>query len=153
MRRTLALAVLAALCAAAAASAATPAAVYKTKVNGICSSYTPKFKKLEAAMAAAQKAQDMTAYGVAFGKLLTTGLAQDAAIEKVPVPASLRSQMTPIIALLEKVDGYVRAALKSAGANDPVGMTVELTKVNPLADKLNKRFDAAGLRPCGSGQG
>ena len=143
---------LVALCAAAGANAAAPAPEYKAKVSGICRSYTPKFNKLEATMRTAQRAKDLTAYGVAFGKLLVAGLAQDAEIEKVSVPLALRPQMTPILALLRKIDGYVRNALKKAGASDPVGMTVELTKVNPFADKLNKRFDAAGLRACGSGQ-
>lgn len=152
MRKLLALAVLVALCAAAGANAA-PATEYKAKINGICRTYTPKFKRLEATMRVAQGAKNLPAYGVAFGKLLVTDLAQDAAIEKVFVPVALRPQMTPILALVKKIDGYVRHALKNPGVSDPVGMTVELTKVNPFADKLNKRFDAAGIRACGSGRG
>lgn len=152
MRQALILAVLVALCATATATAATPAQ-YKAKVNGICRSSTPKFKKLEATMAKAEKAGNMTAYGLALGQFLVAGLTQDAQILKTPVPVALHRQMTPILTLLKKVDSNVRAALKDAGASDPVGMTVQLAAVNKVAAELNRRFDAAGLRDCGSDQG
>ena len=112
---------LVALLAASAATAATTPAQYRAKVNGICRGYTPRLKALETAMTKAEKAKDGLALGVALGKFLVYGLAQDLQVEAVPVPAALRTQMAPILALMKKIDTHVRAALQRAVAKDGAG--------------------------------
>jgi hypothetical protein len=141
---------LAAVC-VTTASAATPAA-YRTKVNGICRSYTPKLKQIDAQMSTAQTKNDFVAFGVALGKLLTLSLQQDAKIEAVPVPAALQPRMRPILALLRKIDTHARAALKDAQTAKAKEMLNELLTIGDLAKPLNKQLDAAGLKDCGSNQ-
>jgi hypothetical protein len=145
------LAMLIALLVATSATAATPAQ-YRAKVNSICRTYTPTFKKLEATMTKAQKANDGQAYGIALGQLLVLGLVQDARIEREPVPLALRVQMTPIITRYKKIDAHIRAALAAAKANDPTRMGAELTAAGKIGAGFNAKLDAAGLRDCGSNQ-
>jgi hypothetical protein len=140
-----------ALLVASAATASTPAQ-YRTKVNSICRTYTPTFKKYEAAMTQAQKANDQQAYGIALGKLLVLTLVEDARIEKEPIPTALRTQMTPIVTRFKKIDLHVRAALAAAQANDPTGMTTQLKAATTIGAGFNAKLDAAGLRDCGSNQ-
>jgi hypothetical protein len=139
------------LAAAGAASAATPAA-YRTKVNGICRSYTPKFKTVEAQMRKAEAAKDYTGYGVALGKMLVLGLNQDLRVEAVPVPAALKTTMAPIIARMKKVDVYVKAALGDAAQGYVTAMLADLKKIDQVGAPLNRMLDAAGLKDCGSNQ-
>jgi hypothetical protein len=134
------------------ASASTPAA-YRSKVNGICRSYTPKLKQLDAQMSAAQTKNDYLAFGVALGKLLVLSLQQDAKIEAVSVPAPLQARMRPILTLLKKIDTHARAALKDTQTGDAKGMLNEILTITDLAKPLNKQLDAAGLKDCGSNQG
>jgi hypothetical protein len=145
------LSALVALLVATAATAATPAQ-YRAKVNGICRTYTPTFKKLEATMATAKKANDLRAYGVALAKLLILGLIQDARLEKEPVPAALRAQMNPILTRFKKIDVHVRAALVDARAGNSKGWIAELKTASTVGAGLNAKLDAAGLRDCGSNQ-
>lgn len=151
MTRALLLCSAVALLAAGAATAATPAQ-YRTHLNGICRSYTPKLKQLESAMAQAQKAKDAQSYGVALGQLMVTGLAEDMQIERVAIPAALQAQVGPLMARLKVVDGHVRAALLAARAGDAQTMAAELKAVGATTTTLNAKFDAAGLRDCGSNQ-
>ena len=144
--------VLVALLAASAATAATTPTQYRARVNAICRSYTPRLKALETTMTKAEKAKDSTALGVALGKFLVLGLAQDVQVEAQPVPTALRPQMTPILTLLKKIDGHIRAALRAAVAGNATGMSAQLTTVTTLAKPLNVKLDAAGLRDCGSNQ-
>jgi hypothetical protein len=67
---------------AGGATAATPA-TYRTKVNGICRGYTPALKKLAKQMDQAYAAKDYEAWGLAVGKFLNLGLAQDGRIAAV----------------------------------------------------------------------
>jgi hypothetical protein len=140
-----------ALLLASAATASTPAQ-YRANVNSICRTYTPTFKKLEATMSQAQKANDQQAYGLALGKLLVLSLVQDARIEKEPIPAALHAQMTPIVTRFKKIDLHVRAALAAAQANDPKGMSTQLKAAVTVGTGFNATLDAAGLRDCGSNQ-
>jgi hypothetical protein len=142
---------LVALLAASAATAATPAQ-YRAKVNGICRGYTPRLKALEATMTKAQKAKDSTALGVALGKFLVYGLAQDLQVAAVAVPVSLRAHVTPALTLMKTVDVHVRAAIRDAGAGDGAGIAAQLTTISKLAKPLNAKLDAARLRDCGSNQ-
>jgi hypothetical protein len=150
MKLTL-LTALVALLAAPAATAATPAQ-YRATLNGICRTYTPTFKKLEAAMAKAQKANDGKAYGVALGKFLVLGLVEDTRVERVAVPAALSAQMAPILTRFKKIDVHLRAALAKAEAGDPKGMSAQLSAASAIGAGLNAKLDAAGLRDCGSNQ-
>jgi hypothetical protein len=142
---------LVALLVAPAATASTPAE-YRAKVNSICRTYTPTFKKLEATMTQAQKANNQQAYGVALGKLLVLGLVEDARIEKEAIPTALRAQMTPIFTRFKKIDVHVRAALAAAQASDPKAMSRQLKAAATIGEGINATLDAAGLRDCGSNQ-
>ena len=144
--------VVVALLAAGAATAATTPTQYRAKVNGICRGYTPKLKALSVTMAKAEKAKDGMALGVALGKFLVYGLAQDLQVESQPVPAAMRARMAPILTLMKKIDTHVRAALRRALAKDGAGLSAELTAISTLAKPLNAKLDAAGLRDCGSNQ-
>jgi hypothetical protein len=151
VRRVLLIAAVVALLCATAASAATPAQ-YRAHVNAICRTYTPKFKRLEAAMTAAQKANQPKAYGVALGELLVYALAQDRQVEAVAVPASLQARMKPILARFRLADTHIRAALADARAGNSQMLLTELKAISAATNGLNTKLDAAGLRDCGSNQ-
>ncbi len=140
-----------ALLAVAAAGAATPAA-YRSQVNAICRSYTPRMKQAESQVTAAQKAGDAKAAAYAFGQLLGLALAEDTKLEAVPVPAALASQVAPILRISKSIDVHARISIARFGAGDVNGGVAELTKIGQLAAPLNKMFDGAGLRDCGSNQ-
>lgn len=152
VKRTILLAALFALMAAAAATAALTPAQYRSTLNGMCRSYTPKMKTQERAMTAAQKANGGQAYGVALGKLLVYTLQEDAKIETTAVPTTLRTQMAPIITTLKKADAHIRAGIRDAANNDGKGLAAELKAAGTVASGLNAKLDAAGLRDCGSRQ-
>ena len=135
----------------ATATAATPTQ-YRVRVNGICRSYTPTGKVLEAQMTKAENAKDYVAWGVALGKLLVLNLAQDSRIEAVPVPTALKTKLAPILARLKKIDAHTRTALADARAGKSQALLSELLTIGELAKPLNKQLDAAGLRDCGSNQ-
>jgi hypothetical protein len=136
---------------AAAASASTPAA-YRAQLNGLCRSYTPKLKRLEANMAGAQRANDPHAYGVYLGRSIALALEEDGRIERTPVPAAMRAQMTPIVRDLKLADSHARLTIADALHGDAKAMLAELGKMAQLAPSLNRRLDRAGLRDCGSNQ-
>ena len=139
------------LVAPSAASAQTPAG-YRAQLNGLCRSYTPKFRADHKAMQKATKAKEWKAFGYALGHYLALALAQDRQIESAPVPSAMRTQMTPILRLLRTADGHARLALRKGAMGDGRGMVAELDKISKLAQPLNGRFDRAGLRDCGSNQ-
>jgi hypothetical protein len=141
----------AALTLLASAMAATPVA-YRAHVNAICAPYTPTVKTLLRQLDAADKAKDSQAYGIALGKLIVLQLAEDRKIEAVPVPASLRVQMTRILTRMKQLDSHLRKSLTDAMAGDNAGLLAELNLVNKLSKPLNGWLDAAGLRECGSKQ-
>jgi hypothetical protein len=140
-----------ALVMAAAATAATPTE-YRSHLNAICRGYTPKFKTYERQMAAAQKAKDGYRYGLALGHLLVLAYRQDKQLEAVPIPSALRARMTPIVNRLKAVDPHIKAAVQDAAAGKPKAMIAEFDRISKLGAPLNKWFDAAGLRDCGSNQ-
>jgi len=139
------------LAATAAAAAPTPAA-YRSHVNAMCRSYTPSLRKAKADLVRAQKANDANGMGVAIGKLLALGLAEDAKIEAAPVPAALQAQVAPILSRLKAIDAHARLAIAKAAAGDAAGMGAELSAIQRLGTGLNRQTDAAGLRDCGSNQ-
>jgi hypothetical protein len=141
----------AALTVLASATAATPAA-YRAHVNGICAGYTPTVKQLARQLAAAQKARDAQAYGLALGKLIVLQLAEDRKVEAVPVPPAVRATMTPILTRMKQIDSHLRKTLNAAIAGDNAGLVAELKIVARLGKPLNGWLDAAGLRECGSKQ-
>ncbi len=141
----------AALSVLASATAATPVA-YRAHVNAICAGYTPTVKQLARQLAAAEKAKDGQAYGVALGKLIVLQLAEDRKVEAVPVPAALRATMTPILTRMKQIDSHLRRTLNAAIAGDNAGLVAELKTVGRIGKPLNGWLDAAGLRECGSKQ-
>jgi hypothetical protein len=152
MKRVVLLTIVAALVTAGTAAAALTPAQYRAKLNTVCRGYTPKMKRQESAMAAAQKAGKPQAYGVALGKLLVLALAEDLQIETTPVPAAMHAQMTPIITTLKKADVHIKAAIRYAVAGNAKGMAAQLSAAGDVAKGLNAKLDAAGLRDCGSNQ-
>jgi len=140
-----------AIVAPSAASAQTPAS-YRAQLNGLCRGYTPKFRADQKAMQTALATKDWKAFGFALGHYLGLALVQDKQIERTPVPAAMRTQMTPILRVLRTADGYARLALRKAATGDSRGMIAELDKISRLTRSLNGRLDRAGLRDCGSNQ-
>src|SRR5215212_2723638 len=133
------------------AAAATPAG-YRAQLNKLCRSYTPKLKRDEADMRAALKVHDAEDFGIALAHMMRLTLAQDAAIERTPVPAALRAQMTPILRLFRASDIHVRRAAKFGAAGNVQGVLKELRATAKFTPELNRRLDRAGLRDCGSNQ-
>ena len=134
-----------------AASAQTPTS-YRAQLNRLCRGYTPKFKADANAMQTAARTKDWKAYGYALGHYFALALAQDGQVERAPVPAAMRTEMAPILRLLETVDNHARLALRNASLGDVRGMVAEVGKIIKLARPLNDRLDRAGLRDCGSNQ-
>jgi hypothetical protein len=132
-----------------AAGATTPAA-YRTKVNGICRSYTPKLKPYAVKMTKTQETHDLAAFTSAVRGLLTLGLQQDVKMEAVAVPRAMQARMKPILSVLEKSDVHVRAALKDIQNGNTNAMLSELLSIG--SDSLDRQLDAAGLKDCGSNQ-
>jgi hypothetical protein len=150
--------ILAVLCvtAAAASSAATAAATnvaqYRAKVNALCRSYTPKLKKVEADMSAAQRAGNAQRAAYDVGVLIGASLAEGMRIEAMPVPADARAVMVKPLGLLRSVDAHGRRLLQAAVAGDKKAAASELTAIQRVAAPLNQALGAAGLRDCGSNQ-
>ena len=134
------------------ASAAPTPSGYRTTLNGICRSYTPTFKRLQAAMKDAAAAKDAKALGMHLGRLMVLQLEQDRRVGRVPVPPALATTMRPIFGLLGKADRHLITAIDHATRGNGNGMVVELTAVSKLLPGINRRFDAAGLGECGSKQ-
>ena len=138
--------------AAGAAAADVNFAAYKAHVNGICRSYTPKFKRLEADLAQAQRAGNSHRYTYDFGTILGLTLAQGVRVEKTPVPTDGRRRMAGPLRLLRGVDAQLRKTLAAATAGDTNGFKTQLTRLSRIAAPLNHSFDAVGLQDCGSRQ-
>jgi hypothetical protein len=100
----------------------------------------------------AAKARDLKAVAYALGQGLALNLAQDAYIEGVPVPGAMRTQMVPILRLVRTLDRDARLALRDATKGDGRGFMAEVKEVDRIVPTLNKRFDRADLRDCGSNQ-
>lgn len=125
---------------------------YRAQLNRHCRTFTPKFKRIEKDLAKAAKARDLKAVAYALGQGLALNLAQDAYIERVPVPVGMRTQMVPIQRLLRTLDRHARLALHNATKRDGRGFMAEVNEVDRIVPTLNKRLDRAGLRDCGSNQ-
>jgi NaMN:DMB phosphoribosyltransferase len=153
MKRAVLLAGVAALVAAVgAAAAAANFAAYRAQVNGICRSYTPKFKRLEADMVRAKRAGDARRYAYDFGTILGLGLAQGVRVEKTPVPADGRARMAPTLRLLHASDSQLRRTIQAATSGDPNSFKTQLVKLAKVSAPLNRSFDSVGLQDCGSRQ-
>jgi hypothetical protein len=128
------------------------AAAYRSQVNALCRSYTPRFKRVEGDMAQANKARDVHRYAYDIGLLIGISYAQGTRIEKTPVPADARAVMAPALRLLHSVDLRLLRITAIALRGDLPGVISETQKLNGVATSLNRSFDAVGLRDCGSGQ-
>jgi hypothetical protein len=129
-----------------AASTPTPAS-YRAQLNAMCRSTTGALHQIEGRLAAAHAAGDAQAYAVDVGVYLGLGLREDATIERTPAPATLRPVVAPVLTLLRRVDGKIRAAIA-----DPTTLQAVVIEVSRLAPTINLDFDRAGLRDCGSNQ-
>ena len=140
-----------ALGAQSAAAAPTPSS-YRAQLNRLCRSYTPKLKQDAEKMRQALTAKQPRAFGLALAHSIRLTLAQDAAIEKAPVPSAMRAQMRPILRLFRTADGHLRRAAQFGSNGNVRGVLGELQQVAKLSPPLNRRLDRAGLRDCGSNQ-
>jgi hypothetical protein len=141
-----------ALLATSSATAAPTPATYRATLNGICRHYTPKFKVVEAQLKNAEATKNAHAAGVAIGEMIGLALYQDQQLEAIPVPPALTTSMRPILALVRQIDVHARRAIVRATYADGKGMASELKIVGRISVPLNKMFDSAGLRDCGSNQ-
>jgi hypothetical protein len=128
------------------------AAAYRVQVNALCRFYTPKFKGVERDMARADKAGDVHRYAYDVGLLIGISYAQGIRIEKTPVPADARTVMAPALRLLHSVDLRLLRITSIALKGDLQGVISQTQKLSGVTASLNRSFDAAGLRDCGSGQ-
>jgi hypothetical protein len=125
---------------------------YRSKVNALCRSYTPKMKRVEADMLAAQKAGNEQRVAFDIGVLIGASLTEGTRVEAVPVPVDARTIMAKPLRLLRNVDAHARRLLQAAAAGDQATTAAELTAIQRVAPPLNHAFDVAGLRDCGSNQ-
>jgi hypothetical protein len=156
MKRRLAALVTFAVLASVATTIATAGTLtpttYRAHLNAVCRSYTPKFKKYEAQLAATQQSGDARTWGYVLGELLGNALLQDSQIERALVPPALAPRMTAIIGRLRQADQHIRLFLGASGRADAQTMGAEWTKLGKIVSPLNRMFDTAGLRDCGSNQ-
>lgn len=137
---------------AGAIAASANFAQYRTKVNALCRSYTPRIKRVEATMEAAVKAGNSKKVAYELGVLVAISLAEGTRIEKIPVPADGRKAMAKPLRLLRGADAHARNMLAAASAGDQAATVTELSALERAADPLNHAFDAVGLRDCGAKQ-
>lgn len=152
IRAVVSLALAAAIATGTAAAADANFAAYRAHVNGICRSYTPKLKRLEADMTKAKRAGDPQRLASDFGAILGMSLAQGAKIERTPVPADGRTRMSGTLRLLHKVDVQVRRTIATASSGDTNGFRAQLVRLAKVSAPMNHSFDAVGLQDCGSHQ-
>jgi hypothetical protein len=138
--------------AAIAAGASSTLAAYRSQVNGICASYTPQFKKVEADMARAKRTGNARQYAYDVGFALALTLKQGRRIEAMPVPADGRTAMASPLRLLHRVDLQLARVTAAAVAGDNAAFQIEGARLTMIAAPLNRTFDSVGLRACGSGQ-
>lgn len=146
---TVAVVAVSAACAIAAPSNLTQ---YRSQVNALCRSYTPRLKRAEAAIVAAQKAGDAHTVAFQLGVLIGASLAEGIRVEATPVPADARTVMAKPLRLLRLVDSRARSMLQAAAAGDQATFVSEAATLQRVGAALNQAFDAAGLRDCGSNQ-
>lgn len=135
-----------------ATAAGSNAVAYRAQVNAICRSYTPRFHQLESDMTKAKSAGDVHRYAYDLGVVLALTLKQGLRVERTPVPADARARMTVPLRLLHAADLQLRRTLTVAVNGDSAGFVTEAAKLAKVAAPLNRSFDAAGLRDCGSNQ-
>jgi hypothetical protein len=135
-----------------ASGAQANAASYRAQVNALCRSYTPRFKQLEADMAAAKRAGDNARYGYDAGVVLSLAFKEGLRVENTPAPVDARAQMAAPLRLLHTVDLQLRKVLAAAVAGDRQAFQAEAAKLATVARPLNHALDAVGLRDCGSNQ-
>ena len=152
MRAVVYLALAAAIATGGAAAADANFAAYRAHVNGICRSYTPTLKRLEADMTKARRAGDQQRLASDFGAILGMSLVQGVRIEKMPVPADGQARMSGTLRLLHKVDLQVRRTIATASSGDPNGFRTQLVTLAKVSAPMNHSFDAVGLQDCGSHQ-
>lgn len=145
-------AVFASACGSAAAGSPMSASAYQARVNGICQTFTPTLRQLEADAAAAKRAGNAhrIAYDLGYG--IALGLREDAAVEAVPVPAAMQREMAPILRLLKGVDSHARAFLRDAQTNNLSEASAELKQIQTLSAPADRMLDRARLADCGSRQ-
>jgi hypothetical protein len=128
------------------------ATTYRSQVNGICRSYTPRLKRVEAQMRSAIAAGDRHAYAYDVGVLVGISLVEGVRVEKTPVPADSTQRMVRPLRLLHSTDGQLRRVVARALAGDLAGVLAQAAPLAKLQGPLNSSFDAVGLRDCGSNQ-
>jgi hypothetical protein len=155
VRIVLAGAFVVALLATSSATASSPspsAARYRASLNAICRVYTPYFKRLEKQMVNDETAKNYSAYSVELGEMIGLLLRQNNHLEAVPVPAPLTAPMRPIIALLRQIDTHLRRSVADATRGNTKAAIAEFNAFIRISPPLNKMFDSASLRDCGSNQ-
>ena len=125
---------------------------YRSQVDALCRSYTPRIKRAQTAMQAAQKAGNAHEAAYQLGVALGATLAEGLRIEATPVPADARTIMAKPLGLLRFVDSHARTMLQAALAGDQTTFFSEAATIKRVAMPLNNDFDAVGLRDCGSNQ-
>jgi hypothetical protein len=140
-------------CTFTAAAGATSPSAYRARVNSLCRTYTPTLQKVEADALAAKRANNVDRLFYDLGEAVALALREDHAIEAIQVPASLQTQMAPILRVFKRVDTHATRFLAAARANDLTSALAELKPIDSLSAPMNRLLDRAGLPDCGSRQG
>ncbi|HEV7132446.1 MAG TPA: hypothetical protein VGN27_01790 [Gaiellaceae bacterium] len=128
------------------------AAAYRSQVNALCRSYTPRMKRVETTMTAARAAGDVHRFGYDLGVLMGLALREGLQVEKTPVPADAAARMVRPLRQLQTIDAQLARVVQRALDGDEAGVAVETLRLGKLQVPLNASFDAVGLRDCGSNQ-
>jgi len=136
----------------AQASPAASPATYRAKLNEMCRTNTVRLDATETTLARAKKARDPGAFAAALREYLGLGLRENAAIEHTTVPGPLRPAMEPVVYLLRRMDGHARGVLASMATGDGIAWEYHMGALANLSGFLDRGFDSAGLRDCGSNQ-
>lgn len=140
MVRLAALAALVLFLAAGVASGATPKQ-YTARMNAICRSYTPQLHREE---------KNLTIAGLR--RLATLAVKEDTELLAQPVPTRLRTPMAPLLAQLRLYDREAHRARNAARAGNRKLTFRYLDRMLSAESVLDRRFNAEGLRACGSEQ-
>lgn len=141
-----------ALSGVAHAAAAPSPTRYRAEMNAMCRRTTVKLHTIEAELRTARNAGDARAYALGLGEYLGLGLREDETIETAPMPASLRPVMAPVMSVLKRIDGHVRAMLTGIATGNGKALQADVSQLAALSGPANRDMDAAGLRDCGSNQ-
>ena len=132
----------------------TSPAQYKLALNAYCRQFTPRLHTLEKKMLAAYKARNSQVYYHDLGVSLGYSLVELRGIENADVPDSLGPQMAPVLHLVRRQEAAVAHFIAVASGKNVTAKSYNtaFAAAQAVTPALNRAFDGAGLKDCGSRQ-